>query len=1611
MMKCLTFVIYYYNDQLVEGYLDGEKDLDSLSFFHTNSEIAQLLVRNVINVTNFIRLYYEKVMKGTDSESKLSMKKILKLSVHLTSIAINNQDEYLLGIRRLLDKNTIVYLNYIKGTFNSEEQDFISTLQKKAEKLEEVYQQYFEMKINEKDMLYNVVDSVDSILSIMDSEYTVPKNVYDKGLFKDTNIRLEKSSTKGSTLGSVLTSIKKTIHIYPKIGTPVNGIQYRRLVNKSFYLFSLVKSIKIISNSKKIEQKNKYDKNNSNINDDLFNKIITFLFYLVENDSDNCILILSSEIISSYEAINYNQAEKLIDLYYYCLSILNAKAINLSSFRYLMTFIKSVFNDLNNKPNLVKIFEKAFLLLQRFIQLTVANENYMFKSFRKLLKKIHKQNDILSHIKQLFLNSEKIDNGEELNWHREFSSPNFGNDEVEDISVDEKKKVIKGKKKVMPIKNGKSLTSPKTYKEYNLDHLLNSYLHFLNLINLAFDGSSTLDETEFLNSILTPEEIIEILSKRTDLDLSLRTELLKFYRMAYIDLILDKERIMDYNSTFINPVVTDGEGIYINDIEYYKFLNDIVMIKKGSNEITSEYKLLKFELLNFREILKNYEKTKYITEYLESGIIMPLNIFFNKFMTLIFNHKGYDFVKFYEIVYYFLEFKKYLIQNKELLSQQINKKRKGIFDVGIRTNTKKTVNINNQFLLADLEELEKDIKEITEDRFEILNYKVVYSYLEKHFKGFLLNEKSKSLRDFFSKKKLLYNEEKKSKLQSKLLRLGLLSNDYENKVLQMLITYENEKVNFAHSSFIKNLDEVNVLYDTKNRNLLTLFLLFLNNHNVLSERYKRPNLFTILKILQYDTVNVQQEIFKIYSKNPETLGLHGLVNEFMICLNSLVLSTCNPANTRINEDYIISVNILKILKYLCEEHNRDFQKIFMQRLYFSYEAHDGGQDCVTLFNLLLLMVGKIILLSKWDKVEFDVQEQNVSYYYDIFFTIIEFLIEMIQGTESDNFFILLMKTRGEETKVFQLFLTSIKGLLLQDENDSQILYNVRTDLVNFLMAFLEEKETPEKVIKMISIVFQPSCICETIVNTMKKLYLKKTGGDVKEYNTIQIDSHKNDFFEEKFFNDKDFLENREFILANRLYQYIRLLADEYNDEEAISILNLKSKNQYSEVLKFFDLITKTVYIYKDKQNFRVLFTVNPLTAFLSANTKIDFLENVNRETRYTKLFGLIENSEYFFDEIIHNHENKNWLKKFLNEFKYLYFEMFDFLLVFIANFLLLYYLERDSVTEISHSSIAAQILEIIVAILNSIVIICWFYTKFQLYCEIELKKYALIHKKDLKRISLWNKIWVKFWYAFVCKNEVTMIFYNMVLAIIGSQNENLNFLYCFQLFTLINLSVTLKNIVSTITLRWNQIFSIIVFIAISVYLFSFAGFNFLNSHHEWNNELENQCETLFYCFLTNLDLGIRTDGGIGEYLPRYSFQVISKYYMKIFIFIDLYFIVIIVVMIAVLLGVIIDTFVELRETSDKQTYSKESICFICGASRDELEKDNINYENHVNNDHFIWNYAFYMIGLRFEDPQELNAINSYAFEAIEKKAISWIPPYDGLTLKLEESSEEENEHK
>ena len=158
-----------------------------------------------------------------------------------------------------------------------------------------------------------------------------------------------------------------------------------------------------------------------------------------------------------------------------------------------------------------------------------------------------------------------------------------------------------------------------------------------------------------------------------------------------------------------------------------------------------------------------------------------------------------------------------------------------------------------------------------------------------------------------------------------------------------------------------------------------------------------------------------------------------------------------------------------------------------------------------------------------------------------------------------------------------------------------------------------------------------------------------------------------------------------------------------------------------------------------------------------------------------------------------------------------------------------------------------------------------------------------------------------------------------------------------------------------------------------------------------NNENHNMCETLAQCYFTFILDGLRKHGGIGDIMKKYSLITSPGHYMARFFFDFSFFIIVVVILLNIVFGIIIDTFRDLRQYLHRKEKDILTVCFICGLNIDELERKNKNFEQHTEEDHNIWNYVYYMIGLELTNRNDMNAINSEVYEKIKKMEISWFP--------------------
>ena len=1632
MVKCLLYISYYYNDHLILSYLNNEISLSNVNFFHCSNELSKIINKNVTQILFYCGLIETNNNDATgqfENEYKTTLRtkmttrishvldknkiqyyndQIMILASSINSLNLDFPDAYQEGLKRLSLFNKDIYINFLNEQFDVNEKEmFMSLIQRSAE-LEGIYREYYNFNIKEDELAMGIVNIVNDVFKVMKiGNYLVPE--YKKGQKKYLNLNL------ALKLGKSMKKIEEEKLVLKK---------KQIILGKSTYIFSLVKSLEILNkfldqnfkgdnkvklgafdseieteiiNNKKLNEQMKSQSSHIDICNLFIERIFRQLYLFCDKNLENCVLILTKPIIINFKNLPLIYSEKILHFIFYILKIIRFNNITLGNISDLLTVLKSIVTRVN-KMSYNKYYEVNSILFNIILKLSkinYQNNELTLMKLSKFIKNIYATSSIIRDIKTYILNLYEQNN------------------KLTEVMLKEEKV------------NG-----------YLVSNLVQIFKSFIKIINNIFNKNAVYTESTFLSDILSKLEVQKILVDLT-LPLDFRIELIRFFLIVYINMKIEPNFMQDYINIIIENINMISE---INSADF-NFFNNLISVNEKNINMLNESYLLRYELKNFREVIKDMTYRKRINQYYENGIIIPLFVFLNKYMAIIYNLDGKQYIKLYEIVFYFLQFKKYIVE--EHLNKIKTAKKKYQFSNLILNymNTKK-----NSFVLLledineeSLDELNNDIEKIQSEDFEILNYRKVYSFFVKHVQTFIKKPESKFLKELFSKKSEIYDI---NELEKKIYyeKIGV----YQGKILRLITHYENEKVNLEDSSLSKNLNEKNILYNASYRSILLRPMFHMINDRVLFTKYRKQSLWHLFRLLQYDTGRTQEDILEIM-KNEENddnklVNIHYLCELYFECFLSIVFSSVNPNSISSNDDYIIAYMVIKILKYLCEDHNTSFQTLFFKDIKIMYEDNP-----LNIFEMMMCSLSKVVMLAQWDLVKFSQIEDNYTYFYEIFFVMLEFSIEMIQGTKKSNLKeIISVPGRENENSMFYMFILGFKNIITNDDNDSEIVYNVRLDLLNFIVAFLEEKKTPKKLINMIANVFNPLTIFNSVVKTLIKLYIRTTGnGKVEDYKLIEFDEKMYKLFLQKYFEEPEFSQCNEFELANRMYIYVKLLMNFGNKDAKLLIDSIKTYKDIAEnsnknieikgkddqnviidqnfaqnyfAVKFFEEITRTVWIKGEEGKIQLsLFTLNPYVMLLSQNTKNQFYKTVPRDNASSKLFSLLEYCNYFFFEINHN-KNKvkgNIFLKFLNKLDYEKIERYLFLITGAINIIILLKANNDD-EENKYEKIYQIVLPlgIIQVILNFLSLFFWIISKYSLYYSIEVEKFYNKNKLDKKEdpLTFFQKVYIGLINTMLDKKEIVGFIWNIIFSTAACASKNNIYLFSIQLLIVVHISNTLQNITGAIYLRYHQLLVCILFLIVNIYIFSVIAFRFLRNDYikEIENEVENACETLMYCFLTHMNFGLRTDGGIGEFMNKVSFINEPSHFIGVLFFQFLFFIIIILIVLAIIGGTIIDVFAELLEKEQRDKNDMNNICFICNGKKNSIEKKGENFQEHVTKVHNLWTYVDYLIGLKFIDPQETNAINSFVIEKVEEKKISWFPWFSNDEIADFDDNDEKN---
>jgi len=182
-----------------------------------------------------------------------------------------------------------------------------------------------------------------------------------------------------------------------------------------------------------------------------------------------------------------------------------------------------------------------------------------------------------------------------------------------------------------------------------------------------------------------------------------------------------------------------------------------------------------------------------------------------------------------------------------------------------------------------------------------------------------------------------------------------------------------------------------------------------------------------------------------------------------------------------------------------------------------------------------------------------------------------------------------------------------------------------------------------------------------------------------------------------------------------------------------------------------------------------------------------------------------------------------------------------------------------------------------------------------------------------------------------------------------------------------------------------------------MYVFTLFGYYWLRDSYP-----SDFCESTWICLVTAIDKSFKADGGLGGFLTPVGGEESDSKFLIRFFFDNIYFILLMIIMINIVSGIIIDTFGNLREELMEYEEDLSSYCFICGHNSEHIEKNSENakgFKHHIKNDHYMWNYLFYIAYLLDKDNTEYTGIESYVADKLEKEEISWFPTYQALCLK------------
>ena len=234
----------------------------------------------------------------------------------------------------------------------------------------------------------------------------------------------------------------------------------------------------------------------------------------------------------------------------------------------------------------------------------------------------------------------------------------------------------------------------------------------------------------------------------------------------------------------------------------------------------------------------------------------------------------------------------------------------------------------------------------------------------------------------------------------------------------------------------------------------------------------------------------------------------------------------------------------------------------------------------------------------------------------------------------------------------------------------------------------------------------------------------------------------------------------------------------------------------------------------------------------------------------------------------------------------------------------------------------------------------------------------------------------------VTDNSFLYQLFYFIFSILGNYN------YFFFAAHLIDVAVgvpALRIILQAITHNGKQLVLTVMLLTIIVYIYTVIAFNFFRKFYvseEEEGEPDAKCHDMLTCFVFHLYKGVRAGGGIGDEIEPPDGD--DYEYVRILFDISFFFF-IIVILLAIIQGFIIDAFGALRDQMQGVEDELENNCFICGIGKDYFDKVPHGFDIHVQKEHNLANYLFFVQYLIEKDENDYTGQETLVWDMYQNR--------------------------